>query len=144
MKNVFFLSLAVLMAVLFACNMASGDDYDNLAVDMCACINKSSSNISPTMKNAIINSNGDQEKMMEGIQATMGDNPEQAMTDAIALESMGKETEKCISSLEKKYDKIYTTDKDEVVQQKLLNALEKSADCKFTYAILKIGMNSKE
>ena len=88
--------------------------------------------------------NGDQEKMMEGIQATMGDNPEQAMTDAIALESMGKETEKCISSLEKKYDKIYTTDKDEVVQQKLLNALEKSADCKFTYAILKIGMNSKE
>jgi hypothetical protein len=144
MKNVFFLTLAVLMTVLFACNMASSDDYDNLAVDMCACINKSSSNISPAMKTAIINSNGDQEKMMVGIQATMSDNPEQAMTDATALESMGKETEKCISSLEKKYDHIYTADKEDVVQQKLLKALEKSADCKFTYAILKLGINSKE
>ncbi|MNU80953.1 hypothetical protein D3C71_706010 [compost metagenome] len=134
------LLLAISSAVLVtSCNMASDADYDAMSKDMCDCVNKSSKGISDEMKAAIVKSEKDGTDMQAAMTEVMMKNLETGMADAQAMIDLGKEMETCSKDLEKKYDKVYTSESQDVVIEKILTALKAKKGCEFTYALMKMG-----
>ncbi|WP_430406595.1 hypothetical protein [Fluviicola sp.] len=134
------LILTVTSAVLVtSCNMASDADYDAMATDMCDCVNKSSSGISDNMKNAIVKSEKDGTDMQAAMTEVMMKDMETGMADAQAMIDLGKDMEDCSKDLEKKYDKVYTSESEDEVIEKILTTLKAKKGCEFTYALMKMG-----
>lgn len=141
MKKLILL-LSISSAVLVtSCNMASDADYDAMAKDMCDCVTKSSAGISDEMKNALVKSEKDGTDMQQAMTEVMMKDMEKGMADAQAMMDLGKEMETCTKDLEKKYDKVYTTESQDVVIEKVLAALKGQKGCEFTYALMKMGAN---
>ncbi|WP_343605645.1 hypothetical protein [Fluviicola sp.] len=139
MKKLILL-LSISSAVLVtSCNMANDADYDAMAQDMCDCVTKSSKGISDEMKNAIIKSEKDGTDMQAAMTEIMMKDLEKGMADAQAMIDLGKDMEACSKDLEKKYDKVYTTEDQDVVIEKILNALKAKKGCEFSYALMKVG-----
>lgn len=139
MKKLILL-LSISSAVLVtSCNMASDADYDAMAQDMCDCVTKSSKGISDEMKNAIIKSEKDGTDMQTAMTEVMMKDLKNGMADAQAMIDLGKDMETCSKDLEKKYDKVYTTESQEVVIDKILKTLKAKKGCEFTYALMKVG-----
>lgn len=134
------LLLTVSSAVLVtSCNMASDADYDAMATDMCDCVNKSSEGISDNMKDAIIKSEKDGTDMQAAMTEVMMKDLKTGMADAQAMIDLGKEMETCSKDLEKKYDKVYTSESEDQVIEKILTTLKAKKGCEFTYALMKMG-----
>lgn len=139
MKKLLLL-LAVSGTVLFtSCNTATDADYDAMAQDMCDCVNKSSTGISDNMKDAIVKSEKDGTDMQAAVTEVMMKDLKTGMADAQAMQDLGTEMQDCSKDLEKKYDKVYTTETEDQVIEKLLNSLKAKQGCEFTYAIMKMG-----
>jgi hypothetical protein len=139
MKKLLLL-LAVSGTVLVtSCNTATDADYDAMAQDMCDCVNKSSTGISDNMKDAIIKSEKDGTDMQAAVTEVMMKDLKTGMADAQAMQDLGMEMQDCSKDLEKKYDKVYTTETEDQVIEKLLNSLKAKKGCEFTYAIMKMG-----
>ena len=140
MKPLFYF-LILSSFVLTSCqDMADEDDYNNLANDLCDCVNKSNSSVSNDMKNALIQGINSGQSM-DDVMAKMGEeNVIQTMKDAEVLMDAGPKIETCVKSLEKKYDKIYTKESDKEVLNRLMKTLEKNKSCDWTYALMKLGM----
>lgn len=139
MKKLILL-LSISSAVLLtSCNMASEADYDAMAQDMCDCVTKSSKGISDEMKNAIIKSEKDGTDMQAAMTEVMMKDLNAGMADAQAMIDLGKDMETCSKDLEKKYDKVYTTEAEDVVIEKILKALKAKKGCEFSYALMKVG-----
>lgn len=139
MKKLLLL-LAVSGTVLVtSCNTATDADYDAMAQDMCDCVNKSSTGISDNMKNAIVKSEKDGTDMQAAVAEVMMKDLKTGMADAQAMQDLGTEMQGCSKDLEKKYDKVYTTETEDQVIEKLLNSLKAKKGCEFTYAIMKMG-----
>ena len=124
LKHFFIASNLVL--VFSACKVADKKDYANMAKDVCGCVTKHTNNISDGMKLLIINSEGDTSKFNEGLIKYMTNNEPQAVSDVLAMTSFGNDFEKCMLSLEKKYNNIYTEDSDREIQNKLKESLKKT------------------
>lgn len=139
MKKLILL-LSISSAVLVtSCNMASDADYDAMAKDMCDCVNKSSDGISDEMKDAIIQSEKDGTDMEKAMTAVMMKDLEKGMADAQGMQDLGIKMQDCSKDLEKKYDQVYTSESEDQVIEKILNALKSKDGCEFTYAIMKLG-----
>jgi hypothetical protein len=139
MKKLLLL-LTVSSAVLVtSCNMASDADYDAMATDMCDCVNKSSDGISDNMKDAIIKSEKDGTDMQAAMTEVMMKDLKTGMADAQAMIDLGKDMETCSKDLEKKYDKVYTSESEDEVIDKILTTLKAKKGCEFTYALMKMG-----
>ncbi|MDF3027318.1 MAG: hypothetical protein K0S23_1625 [Fluviicola sp.] len=139
MKKLLLL-LTVSSAVLVtSCNMANDADYDAMATDMCDCVNKSSDGISDNMKDAIIKSEKDGTDMQAAMTEVMMKDLKTGMADAQAMIDLGKDMETCSKDLEKKYDKVYTSESEEEVIEKILTTLKAKKGCEFTYALMKMG-----
>jgi hypothetical protein len=139
MKKLLLL-LTVSSAVLVtSCNMASDADYDAMATDMCDCVNKSSDGISDNMKDAIIKSEKDGTDMQAAMTEVMMKDLKTGMADAQAMIDLGKDMETCSKDLEKKYDKVYTSESEDEVIDKILTTLKEKKGCEFTYALMKMG-----
>jgi hypothetical protein len=143
MRKINFLLGAALTLVMTACNLAGSDDYANMARDTCDCVNKHSSALSEDFKNLVINSNGDMTKFQNGMTEYMEQNPEKAMELGESASKFGTDFEACMETLKKKYDNVYSHEDEKTVQNKLMDALKSDGDCKFTYALMKIGLQSK-
>ncbi|MDR0803425.1 hypothetical protein [Fluviicola sp.] len=120
-------------------NTANDADYDTMAQDMCDCVNQSSKGISDEMKAAIIKSEKDGTDMQAVMTEVMMKDLKNGMADAQAMIDLGKNMETCSRDLEKKYDKVYTTESPGTVIEKILNKLKAKKGCEFTYALMKIG-----
>jgi len=134
------LILTVTSAVLVtSCNMANDADYDAMATDMCDCVNKSSGGISDNMKDAIVKSEKDGTDMQAAMTEVMMKDMKTGMADAQAMIDLGKDMEDCSKDLEKKYDKVYTSESESEVIEKILTTLKAKKGCEFTYALMKMG-----
>src|SRR3989338_4295504 len=120
MKKLFYILLAPVVLSLGACNMADDSDYENMANDICDCVN-SGKNVETAI----------QEIAME--------DPAQAMKDAEEMMGLEAGMTKCGEDLEKKYENVYSSDTEAEVQKKLVETLKKNKSCAFTYAMYKLG-----
>src|SRR3989344_6011342 len=103
MKKLFYILLAPVVLSLGACNMADDSDYENMANDICDCVNKNTDGISDGIETA------NQEIAME--------DPAQAMKDAEEMMGLQANMTKCGEDLEKKYEKVYSSDTEAEVQK---------------------------
>jgi len=137
MKKLFILPL--LSLTLFSC--AGDSDYENMAQDVCDCINKSSNDVSDRGMDIILESGGDQQKIMSGFQEYSTEDMAAAQADMQAFQKFGNDAGTCISNLESKYDDVYTTDNEEEVQNKMLEALKGLDGCDDSYKLLKMTLD---
>jgi len=139
MKKLIYLLCPAILA-LGACNVADDKDYDNMAADICDCVNKSTTGISDGMKSTLIQADKEGKDLQTAVTEYMMKDPEQGMKDAEAM--MGLETgmSGCMKDLEKKYNDVYSTESEKEVQDKLMAKLKTNKDCAFTYTIAKMGM----
>ncbi|XOV66839.1 MAG: hypothetical protein ACFHU9_14530 [Fluviicola sp.] len=134
------LILPVLAMALFACNMASDEDYKNMAQDVCDCINKSAGGVSDKGMDIILDSGGDQQKIMDGFQSYAMEDMAGATADMQAFEKFGSEAGTCIENLKDKYDDVYTSDNEEEVQDKMLEAMKGLKGCGDSYKLLDMSL----
>jgi len=132
--------MAATALVIASCNLAGGDEYANIATEMCECVNKSSNALSPEFKDAIIMADGDLNKFQTSALELQRKNPEKFQKEL--QEIMQSET--CMNNIELKYQDLYTREKKEVVQDNLLNAMKENGDCKFTYSLIKIVLSAQK
>lgn len=139
MKKLLYVLCPVVLA-LGACNMADDKDFDNMAADVCGCVNSNTGELSEGMKKTIIDADKSGQDLQEAVMAYAMKNPEQGMKDAEAMTNLEKGMEGCMKDLEKKYDNVYSADSEEEIQKKLVEKLAANKDCAFTYAIVKMGL----
>lgn len=140
----FILPLFVIALTLGSCNMANDDDYDNLAKDMCDCVNKHATGLSDGMRQTLIAASkdgADSDKLMSD--QIMKD-VEQGMKDQQILIKISEEVGKCEEDLKKKYEDINTSDTEAVVQEKILKALKVQKGCELGYSLAAIGLKAEK
>jgi len=71
-------------------------------------------------------------------------NPEQLLKDGTILMEAGPKIEKCMKSLEKKYENIYSKESETEILEKIIKALEKNKSCEWTYSLMKLGMQAEK
>ena len=139
------LILPVLAMALFACNMASEEDYNNMAKDTCDCIEGSMEGMSDRAKGIIGDSDGDPTKIQQGFASYMLEDPTAAGEDYKVMAAMESSTSECMEKMEKKYDNIYSADSEEERMEKLMDAVNKLDDgCKVSKVILKMGYEAQK
>ena len=142
MKKLLYLALPVALG-LGACNMAGDDDYENMANDICDCMNKNTETVSDDMKKAIIDAVDSGKAPDEAMQEIAMKDPAQAMKDGQAMMDAGPKVEKCVTDLEKKYENVYSNETEAEVEKRLLETLKKNESCEWTYALYKLSKNMK-
>jgi hypothetical protein len=134
---------ATLSASLFSCSMATEQDYDNIANDMCGCFEELTSQLSPEIQDVIVEAAKNGGSMEAAFMDFQMNNPELAAADLPLIASLGepgaKEIE-CIYALEEKYSHVNTTESEDEVANRMMVALEGKAGCEFTWAMMKIGL----
>jgi hypothetical protein len=143
MKKLFYVLLAPVVLSLGACNMADDADYENMANDICDCVNKNTDGISEGMKTAIVDAVNSGKDVETAIQEIAMKDPAQAMKDAEQMMNLDAGMTKCGEDLEKKYENVYSSDTEAEVQKKLVETLKKNKSCSFTYAMYKLGTQMK-
>jgi hypothetical protein len=136
--------MAATALVIASCNLAGGDDYANLATDMCGCVNESTDGLAPEIMDAVIAADGDMNKFQNGLMAFQQKNPEKAQQGIQGFMEMGTKMETCMKNLETKYKDVYSHEKEDVIQGKIMDALKTNGDCKFTYSLMKIGLSNQK
>jgi len=144
MKRINYFLMAATALVIASCNLAGGDDYANLATDMCGCVNESTGGLAPEIMDAFIAADGDMNKFQNGLMEFQQKNPEKAQKGMQDFAEMGTKMETCIKNLETKYKDVYSHEKEEVIQGKIMDALKNNGDCKFTYAFMKLGLSAQK
>ncbi len=140
MKKLFFLPLALL--ILFSCNFANENDIDQLAGEMCECWRPANEGVSEEGRRVIVDAAENNKDFEEALFEYGMDNPEQAEKDAAAIELIeSTAVESCLSSLEVKYNDLYTTDSEAEITEKLLKAIKKQKNCEVLYGFVKIEQN---
>lgn len=139
MKKLFYILIAPVVLSLGACNMADDSDYENMATDICDCVNKNTGGISEGMKTAIVDAVNSGKDVETAIQEVAMKDPAQAMKDAEEMMGLEAGMTKCGEDLEKKYENVYSSDSEAEVQKKLVETLKKNKSCAFTYAMYKLG-----
>ena len=119
-------------------------DYVNAANDMCDCVNKSTNMVSDEFKIAMIEGIKSGKSMEEVMESIAKENSEQLLKDASILMEAGPKIEKCMKSLEKKYENIYSKESETEILNKLIKALEKNKSCEWTYSLMKLGMQAEK
>lgn len=142
MKKLLYLALPVALG-LGACNMAGDEDYDNMANDICDCMNKNTASVSDGMKTAIIDAVSSNKNPEQAMQEIAMKDPEQAMKDGQAMIDAGPKVETCITDLEKKYENVYSNETESEVEKRLLETLKKNKSCEWTYALYKMSVEMK-
>lgn len=131
-----------MLIVLFACNIANDSDIDKMAAEMCECWRPANESVSDEGKAVILESAENNTDFEEALMEYGERNPEQAEKDAEAFGIIeSSSVESCLSSLETKYNELYTTDTDEELQEKLVRALKKQKNCEVLYGFVKIEQN---
>jgi hypothetical protein len=134
--------LIAFVPFLFGCNMAREKDYENLAEDVCGCVNNV--NLSKEFVDLVVKSNGNEEEFKKLMSDYSEADPARMLNDFAEVSKITKDMETCMTSLEKKYDHLYTNDSKDEVQKKFLEAMSKNSGCKFTYAFFMMGLNSQK
>ncbi|MFZ9587936.1 MAG: hypothetical protein ACO29U_10075 [Crocinitomicaceae bacterium] len=143
MKKMFYLVLPLALGF-SACNMAGEQDYTNLSNDMCDCMNQSTTEVSAQTKEAIIGAMESGKSIDVAMTELAEKDPMQAITDGQHLMEAGPKFEKCFASMEKKYDELYTTETEQQIMDKLLETLKNNQSCKWTYALVELGMQAEK
>ncbi|MFM7725983.1 MAG: hypothetical protein ACKO7B_04725, partial [Flavobacteriales bacterium] len=128
---------------LASCNVADKDDYARVAEDICGCVNSKSEDISQGMKTAVIDAVENNQEIEASIDAFAEENPDQALKDGLAMMELGERIEGCIADLETKYKDLYSNESDEEIERRLLEALRKNKECKWTHALIKSEMQAE-
>lgn len=142
MKKLFYFALPLALG-LGACNMAGDEDYDNMANDICDCMNKNTASVSDGMKSAIIDAVSSGKNAEQAMQEIAMKDPEQAMKDGQAMIDAGPKVETCITDLEKKYENVYSNETESEVEKRLLETLKKNKSCEWTYSLYKMSVDMK-
>jgi hypothetical protein len=144
MKRINYLLMAATALVIASCNLAGGDDYANLATDMCGCVNESADGLAPEIMDAVIAADGDMNKFQNGLMAFQQKNPEKAQQGMQGFMEMGTKMETCIKKLSEKYEYVYSHHVRREIDRKIMDALKTNGDCKFTYSLMKIGLSAQK
>jgi hypothetical protein len=68
------------------------------------------------------------------------ENPEKAMSDGVAIISLGTDLQNCMIKLESKYKDLKTMDEDKDIQDKLIKTFEQTSNCEVLTLIMKEGI----
>lgn len=143
MKTFFLILLSSI--VFTSCqDIADEQDYVNASNDMCDCVKKSTNMVSDECKSAMIEGVKSGKSMDEVMASIVKDNPEQLLKDASILMEAGPKIEKCMKSLEKKYENIYSKESETEILERMIKTLEKNKSCEWTYSLIKIGMQAEK
>lgn len=139
--------LIIIAASLFIYSCKSADSQvPAISTDMCNCFKTIEESMKPEVRaifEEVAKSDDPQSKLMEGMKTLT---PELANELGEQLSSVGRNTSpigKCMKELEKKYDKLYTKDKDGVMQ-KVVKELSSKDGCNVSAALLSIGIKAKK
>ena|SRR6218665_551298 len=133
------LPLLVMTAALGSCNMANEDDYKNLATDMCDCVNKNVTGLSPEVRDIYVKYAEDPNEMQTKMQEYYMNHMDAAAKDMAAMEKVGENIDKCVEKLEKKYEDLYTSDDKKEVENKIVKILATEKGCELTHALFTIA-----
>ncbi|MDP4637575.1 MAG: hypothetical protein NWS43_06965 [Crocinitomicaceae bacterium] len=143
MKKILFLALPLALGF-SSCNVAGEEDYANLSNDMCDCMNQSTTQVSATTKEAIIDAMNTGKSMDDAMMELAEKDPMQTMADGQHLIEAGPKFEKCFASMEKKYDDLYTTAEESEIMNRLLETLKKNESCEWTSALVQMGIQAEK
>lgn len=139
MKALLFIS--TLCLGLAACNTANDSDYEAIASDLCDCFNESTVGLSDETKNALVAADKNGGDILTAVTDHFMENPDLAVSDGAIITKAGEELEStCLVELETKYDNVYSTENEQEIQKKLLEALAKKKGCEFTHSIMSLGL----
>jgi hypothetical protein len=139
MKKLLF--IPVVLLGLSACNMASQDDYDAMASDMCGCFDEVKSELSEDAQNVIIDATNSGKDLEEAFAEYAEEKPMEALKDQMAIMKLGDASVMdCLDGLEKKYDDVYTSESETEIQDRIIKSLESMEGCELTLAIAKLGL----
>ena len=94
----FILPLLVMTVALGSCNMANEDDYKNLATDMCDCVNKNVTGLSPEVRDIYVKYAEDPNQMQTKMQEYYMNHMDAAAKDMAVMEKVGENIDNCVSS----------------------------------------------
>ena len=142
--SLYLLISAITTLILFSCqNIASEKDYKNVTKDVCQCITKVTDKISPQLLNIIALSSSDEKAAEAAMAQYMEDDPMNALTEIMVIDSLGKSMESCISDLEKKYGDLYSLENDKEIQNKVLEIMKNDKSCSTAYGLMKLGFKTQ-
>ena len=145
MKIKSVLIIAVASLLIYACKSADSQ-VPAMSTDMCNCFKTLEDSMAPEVKaifEEVAKSEDPQSKLMEGMKKL---SPEMAKELGQQLSSVGNSSSPvgvCMKELEKKYDKLYTKDKD-AVMEKIVKELSSKDGCNVSAALLSIGIKAKK
>jgi len=143
MKTIVFLT--ALSLILFSCNNVSDQDFKDVSKDMCDCMSIFTDELSPEMRQIMVDTDGDEAKFQEALMEYMTENPAEGMKDAQALtKAESPEVINCIEGLEKKYENLYTTMSEDEVVAKVIDELDGMDGCDVTVSVMKMGVNAQK
>jgi hypothetical protein len=132
------LALSASILVSSCNNMAGDDDYSNAAADICDCVNKATQNLSPEFKRLMENPT-DQEAITKWAE----ENPEEALESLASVGEMQTNIESCTKKIETKYKDVFKNESEKKALNKLMDKLKENSSCRFTYKVMKNGLQGK-
>ena len=117
---------------------ASSKDYENLASDMCACVNKNSSALPTEMKEIYIKYADSSDVMISKLSDYYANHIDEVSKNLEMMDKMGTDIDLCMEDLEKKYASLYADESQENIEAVLMEILRTKSGCELTYALLKI------
>ena len=145
MKITSVLIITAASLLMYACKSADSQ-VPAMSADMCNCFKTLEDEMQSEVKaifDEVAKSDDPQSKLMEGMKKL---SPEMAKELGQQLSSVGSSSSPvsvCMKELEKKYDKLYTKDKDAVLE-KVVKELSSKEGCNVSAALLSIGIKAKK
>lgn len=143
MKNLLAIFTLMLGAVCFGQEKeAFSADFQNLASDMCSCVEQSASVLSPQMRTLFIDYHDNSELLKEKMTEYILENMEQAIKEMELLDQIAAAVDSCKIGFENKYKNLYANYSEEEIDQQIIQLLRNNYECKLTYAFYMMANSS--
>lgn len=123
----------------------SEPDFNEMAQDICNCVNESSDGISDKLKTLIIQSEKDGTDLEIALQNYLIEDESDAATEDVRnLDELGDNMEICAAQIEEKYSTVFSSQSEEQIIKNLIGILKGKQGCEFTYALIQLGVKAEE
>ncbi len=145
MKNILLASILFITTFYVTAgeHPTKNEPYQEVAREMCDCVNQSITMLSDRMINILVESDGDEAYMGVELEKYVEEDLEAAMKDVEVLQgTMLDDMTNCFDRVSEDYEDVYTEASDEEIEAGILAAMESMDDCKSSVAFFKLGMTS--
>jgi len=118
---------------------ASAKDYDNLAGDMCDCVNKNITGLSDGAKAIYIKYASNPDLLSIKLKEYYSENLDAGENDFDILDEAGDNIQSCVDALEEKYTNVYTDNSQQEIEALVVEILRMKSGCELISALFKIA-----